>query len=108
VILYADKITRSMQEAIGETERRRAIQAAFNKQHGIIPTSAKRAEQRSLGEADLASSVTDNQASYGLEIPADPREQQRLVESLKREMFDAAARKEYEVAMQGDGDGGSG
>ncbi len=100
VILFADRMTRSMQEAIAETERRRAIQAAFNKEHGIIPRSARRSEQRSLGDEGVTVSVADTQAPYGLEIPVDPREQQRLVESLKREMFDAAARKEYELAAQ--------
>jgi excinuclease ABC subunit B len=103
VILYADKMTRSIKEAISETERRRAIQAAFNKEHGIVPRSAKRSQQRSLGE-DRSSAVVveveEAKPTYGLEIPADPREQQRLIASLKKEMFDAAARKEYELAAQ--------
>jgi excinuclease ABC subunit B len=100
VILYADRVTRSIQEAISETERRRAIQAEFNAKHGIVPRSAKRSEQRSLGEESTADMVADNQPSYGVDIPVDPREQQKLVESLKKEMFDAAARKEYELAAQ--------
>jgi excinuclease ABC subunit B len=100
VILYADRVTRSIQEAISETERRRAIQAEFNAKHGIVPRSAKRSEQRLLGEESTADMVADNQPSYGVDIPVDPREQQKLVESLKKEMFDAAARKEYELAAQ--------
>ncbi len=100
VILYADRMTRSIQEAIAETERRRAIQAEFNAKHGIVPTSAKRAEQRSLGEGTTQSAVAQEAPAYGFDIPADPRERQKYIESLKREMFDAAARKEYELAAQ--------
>lgn len=100
VILYADKMTKSMQEAISETDRRRAIQAEFNAKHGIIPRSAKRSEQRSLSEDQSLQEVAQQEPGYGVELPADPKEQQRLIESLKKEMFDAAARKEYEVAAQ--------
>ncbi len=103
VILYADRMTRSINEAISETERRRAIQAAFNKEHGIVPRSAKSSQQRALGEdrshAESAQ-VVEPEPTYGLEIPIDPREQQKLIASLKKEMFDAAARKEYELAAQ--------
>jgi excinuclease ABC subunit B len=99
VILYADQMTKSMEAAIAETERRRTIQAAFNAEHGIIPHSAKRGEQRSLGDAvDMA--LAEAEKVYGADIPEDPKEQQKLVESLKKEMFDAAARREYERAAQ--------
>ncbi len=100
VILYADRMTRSMQEAIAETERRRSIQAEFNAKHGIVPRSAKRGEQRSLGEGTAPEAVAQEEPVYGFTIPDDPRERQKCIESLKREMFDAAARKEYELAAQ--------
>jgi excinuclease ABC subunit B len=97
VILYADRMTKSMKEAIGETERRRAIQAEFNKQHGIIPQSAKRSEQRSLGEQTV---VAEAAPHYGVEVPVDPKEQRKLIEALRKEMFDAAAKRDFEKAAQ--------
>lgn len=100
VILYADRVTQSMADAMKETDRRREIQAAFNKTHGIVPRSAKRAEQRSLGDADAVAQVGQGAPAYGDPLPEDPREQQKLVESLKKEMFEAAARREYERAAQ--------
>ncbi len=100
VILYADKMTRSMKEAISETERRRTIQAEFNALHGIIPRSATRSEQRSLGETATTETVAEDTPQYGLDIPVDPKEQRTLIESLKKQMFDAAAKREYERAAQ--------
>ncbi len=100
VILYADTMTKSMKEAIAETDRRRKIQAAFNKEHGITPRSATRSEQIALVETVAEESLSENAPKYGVVIPDDPREQQRLVENLKKQMFEAAARREYEQAAQ--------
>jgi excinuclease ABC subunit B len=97
VILYADRETKSMKEAIAETTRRRKIQAEYNKEHGIIPRSASRSEQIALGDQVDESAEA---AASGISIPQDPREQQRLLESLKKQMFDAAARREFEKAAE--------
>jgi excinuclease ABC subunit B len=100
VVLYADSMTRSMQAAIAETDRRRTIQAEFNRTHGIVPRTATRSEQIALGES-VAEAVLEEQApKYGVSVPSDAREQQRLLESLKQQMFEAAARREYEKAAQ--------
>ncbi len=98
VILYADTMTKSIKEAIAETDRRRAIQAAFNAKHGIIPRSATRSEQVSLGEgADSEEAIA---IRAGVSVPEDPKEAQRLLESLRKQMFDAAAKREYEKAAE--------
>jgi excinuclease ABC subunit B len=98
VILYADTMTRSMKEAIAETDRRRAIQAEFNRVNNITPRSATRAEQIPLGEVAETEEQAKTAAKLGISIPEDPKEAQRLLESLRRQMFDAAAKREYEQA----------
>lgn len=101
VILYADKITPSMKEAIDETERRRAIQLAFNKEHGITPTSAKRAEQRSLGDADFnLEEVSENLGVDNFKFPKTKKEQDELIKNLEQKMFEAAKIKEFERAAK--------
>jgi excinuclease ABC subunit B len=100
VILYADTMTKSMKEAIAETDRRRKIQAAFNKEHSIIPRSATRSEQIALGDAVAEDTLAESSPKYGVVVPEDPREQQKLIESLKKQMFEAAARREYENAAK--------
>lgn len=95
-ILYADKITGSIEEAVQETERRRKIQEEFNTRHGIVPTSARGREQRSL----LEKRGDEPETLSEIEIPRDPKEQKKLIEQLKKEMFDAAAKREFEVAAE--------
>ena len=100
VILYADQMTKSMKDAIAETDRRRKIQAEFNKEHGIVPRTAVRSEQIALGDAAADAAVGEDAPKYGVVVPEDPKEQQKLLESLKKQMFEAAARREYENAAK--------
>ncbi len=100
VILYADQMTKSMKDAIAETDRRRKIQAEFNKEHGIVPRTAVRSEQIALGDAAAEAAVGEDAPKYGIVVPEDPKEQQKLLESLKKQMFEAAARREYENAAK--------
>jgi excinuclease ABC subunit B len=98
-ILYADRVTRSMQEAIDETTRRRVIQEAFNKEHGIIPRTASRSLDKSLTPDDGTPEVVEA-GNQIIDIPADPNDKRVLIASLKKKMFDAASKREFEEAAQ--------
>ena len=91
VILYADAVTDSMREMIRVTERRRRLQTAFNKKHGLVP--------RTLSEDGairfIAGDLDDRIASAGSSLPAD---RARAIEELKAEMLEAANRLEFERA----------
>src|SRR5512138_2336099 len=97
VIMYADTITASMQSAIEETERRRALQSAYNEEHGITPESVVRSID------DVLSSVYER--DYGTPAPKDTREPFRTqaeldaeIARLEREMKAAAANLDFERA----------
>ena len=96
VILYADQITDSMREMIRITERRRRIQSAFNKKHGIVPHSVR----RELSEESAVRSVTgETSTSASFEPPsALPDDRTKAIEQLKAEMAEAAAALEFERA----------
>jgi excinuclease ABC subunit B len=98
VILYADKVTDSMRSAIGETERRRKIQSEFNSLHGITPQSAKSEIRGALveAEADLAQPLAVGEQQ--IKVPKDKAAQDKLITQLRKEMFDAAAKREFEKA----------
>jgi excinuclease ABC subunit B len=97
VILYADNITDSMKRAIEETERRRGLQAIFNKEHGITPQSIVKALGSPLVkiyEADYVEVplAADLPARYG------PAELARRIRKLQKEMKQAAERLDFETA----------
>ena len=92
VIMYADQVTRSMELAITETNRRREIQTAYNEKHGITPTTIK----KEVHEIMQISSKEETQKETSRYL--DPRERQQLIDKLSKEMRAAAALLEFEHA----------
>ena len=100
VLMYADRITQSMKAAIGETERRRAVQAAYNREHGITPESIKKSIRevlRSVYERDY----------YTVEVAAEAEERYESTEALEEriraleaQMKEAARRLDFEQAAE--------
>jgi excinuclease ABC subunit B len=100
VILYADKITRSMDQAISETNRRRKIQEAYNQEHGITPQTVKKSIRNimaSIYEADYLTipAVSDVKEPY---VPI--KEMPAMIQKLKKEMKEAASHLEFERAAE--------
>ena len=93
VILYADKITESMRKAIEETERRRAIQEAHNKKHGITPQTVNRKIKSGI-QADADARQAVSEAIVGDETEVDAE----YIEELRSEMLAAAENMEFERA----------
>ena len=102
-ILYADKETESMRKAIGETERRRATQIAFNLQHGIVPTSiSKHIKDMIDGVYDIDEKRDERKAAQERRKYDVLSEKQMEValKRLEREMMDAARNLEFEKAAR--------
>lgn len=94
VIMYADKISDAMHEAIFETQRRRSIQEEYNKEHGIIPkTIVKEIREVVSNEADI--SVTGKE-----EVKMSKKEKERLMIKIEKEMREAAKNLDFERAME--------
>jgi excinuclease ABC subunit B len=95
VIMYADKITKSMKAAIDETTRRRAIQEQYNKDHGITPEGIKKAIAESMQE-DKSAELADMKEFDLHNIPKD--ELKHLMKQLKEQMEIASANLQFEKA----------
>ncbi len=98
VIMYADNITESMDKAIKETNRRREIQQKYNEEHGITPTTIKKAVR------DLIS-ISKEAETTSAELEKDPesmsrKEIERLVGKLEKRMKKAAAELDFEAAAE--------
>jgi excinuclease ABC subunit B len=99
VIIYADKITRSIDAAIKETERRRVKQIAYNQAHGIQPQTIVKPIQESLGELEEKPAV-DPKAFHNVLKKTFEENQAKddLLEALERAMLEAAQNLEFEKA----------
>jgi excinuclease ABC subunit B len=95
VIMYADTVTSSMQAAIDETRRRRRIQEAYNKEHGITPRSIRKAIKDITERVKVAADV---HAVYEAAAPLTREDIARLVKELEGQMKTAARNLEFEKA----------
>ena len=93
VIMYADKMTPSMMAAIGETERRRKKQDAFNKEHGIVPKTIIKSVREIL---EISKSAEDAQRKSGKKLTR--REVEEEIERTEKQMKEAAKMLEFEYA----------
>lgn len=97
VIMYGDVITGSMRKAIDETERRRAIQMAYNKEHDIVPKTIEK-DIRAVIEATM---VAEEIADYEAERPMlNAKEREKRIRQLEKDMKAAAKQLEFEKAAQ--------
>ncbi len=96
VIMYADSITGSMERAIGETNRRRKIQKAYNDEHGIVPHTVVKSIRELIDIGTPADKVENGKPMR--EKKLNKKEKADLIERLEKQMKDAAHRLEFEEA----------
>jgi excinuclease ABC subunit B len=111
VIMYADKITRSMQDSIDETDRRRAIQIEYNEEHGITPQTVYSSKDAILGQTKVADSKKREPEPYveseDESIAADPvvaymdkKALAKMIEKIQKQMETAAREQEFMKAAK--------
>ena len=98
VILYADKMTGSMKEALEETARRREKQLAYNKEHGITPKTIKKAISNALSEMTESDYLDDSKTTNKQEI-SDIKNIEKKLKEYTKKMKEAAANLEFEEAV---------
>ncbi|ADC49150.1 excinuclease ABC subunit B (DinA) SOS protein [Alkalihalophilus pseudofirmus OF4] len=98
VIMYADKMTKSMQIAIDETARRRSIQEEYNEKHGITPKTI----QKKIPEVIQATIVSDEdgEATAAPKTKLSKKDKEAMIERMEKEMKDAARELNFERAAE--------
>ena len=99
VVMYADTITESMQIAIDETNRRRAIQIKYNEEHGITPTTIKKAVRDVIRISNVDTSSSSLKTDKDAESMSR-EEMEKEVVKLERKMKRAAADLNFEEAVE--------
>jgi len=98
VIMYADKVTNSMEKAISETNRRRLIQSEYNRENNITPETIK----KGIRDVIEATKVAEDDVRYGLgsEINMTSEDIKSTIIRLELEMMDAAEKLQFERAAE--------
>ncbi len=101
VIMYADRITESMEKAISETERRRKIQLEYNKKYGIVPQTIKKPiENNLLSLVASYRSLEDIVAEEMVEMNVEKKDLPKLIDKLEKDMHKAAKILDFERAAE--------
>jgi excinuclease ABC subunit B len=96
VVLYADKVTPSMQRAMDETNRRRALQLKYNEDHGITPATVEKEIRSTLEKMVNAYKV----AAEAIELSEEELDRTELIALLEKDMIEAAEALEFERAAR--------
>lgn len=99
VVMYADRMTNSMELAISETKRRRAIQEEYNEKHGITPMTI----QKDIRDAIRATHAAEDEAEYKTTeklTKLTKKERDKLIENMEKEMKEAAKALNFERAAE--------
>lgn len=99
VIMYADRITGSMDRAINETKRRRTLQMKYNKEHGIVPKTITK-DIRAVIEATKTFEEEEKQSTSNETKKLTKSEKSKLIKKYKEEMLDAAKNLQFERAAE--------
>ena len=98
VIMYADMMTDSMKNAIEETARRRKIQMAYNEEHGITPTTIKKAVRDLIS---ISKTIAKEEMTFEKDPESMSREElEKLIGKVQKEMKKAAADLNFEAAAE--------
>jgi len=97
-ILYADRVTGSMQRALDEMSRRRQAQVAYNAEHGITPRSIVKSVDQVRFATRVADAKTARPAEGGVPRPADAKQREALIALLESQMQAAAEELDFELA----------
>lgn len=107
VVLYADNMTGSIERAIEETQRRRKIQLAYNKKHGITPKTIEKNIKNILEEFGISATKTESKkarkqkgkkSTLDLDLLGDARPMNEIIKDKEKKMKEAAQKLEFELA----------
>ena len=99
-LLYAEGMTNSMKEAIGETNRRRARQEAYNREHGITPQSIRKRIDEVLAGVSERDYLDYTRVFEEKDFALSPQQRRRKIEQLEKSMKEAAKNLEFEKAAR--------